>query len=120
MSTDIFSSNTLSAGTITTTTSANAFSINAAPTYTITTTPGTGIIGANANSLTDLSSSLKVTGNLILNGLDVDERLRSIEKLLQMPDRDAKMEEKYKELRKLADQYNELLEKLRVWDALKS
>lgn len=83
--------------------------------------------GINTISPIDLSvgknkitSSLEVKGKIIHNGLDLDDRLERIEKMLQMPTRDAIMEEKYAELRELSEQYDNLLAQLKTFEMLKS
>lgn len=65
---------------------------------------------------TEQISAEKIT----LNGEDLNERLIRIEKALQMPLRDVTMEQKYAELKELANQYNNMLESLCSWDTLKS
>ena len=64
-------------------------------------------------------ATLEVNGSVKINGLDLEERLSTIEKVLQIPQRDVTMESKYPKLKKLYEEYMRELEKLRTWDALK-
>lgn len=64
-------------------------------------------------------SSLEVKGSLVLNGLDIEERLKTIEKVLGLPERDATMEAKYPSLKKKYDEYVNALAKYRTFDAIK-
>ena len=40
-------------------------------------------------------AALEVKGKMILNGLDLEERLKTMEKVLQIPERDVKLEKKH-------------------------
>lgn len=64
-------------------------------------------------------SSLEVRGKIIHNGKDLEERLSVIEKILQIPERDVKLEQKYPNLKKLYDEYIKALSKARMWESLK-
>jgi len=64
-------------------------------------------------------SSLEVKGKIIHNGIDLEERLSIIEKVLMIPERDIEMEKKYPKLKKMYDQYIKELSKYRMWDELK-
>ena len=64
-------------------------------------------------------ASLEVSGKVVINGLDLEERLKTIEKVLMIPERDAKMEAKYPSLKKKYDEYIKQLEKYRMWDSIK-
>lgn len=64
-------------------------------------------------------ASLDVKGRMVLNGKDLEERLDTIEKVLQIPERDVKLEKKHPKLKKLYDQYIHELEKYRTWDRIK-
>jgi hypothetical protein len=64
-------------------------------------------------------TSLDVRGKMILNGQDLEERLSVIEKVLQIPERDAKLESKHPKLKKLYDEYIKELSKARMWESLK-
>jgi hypothetical protein len=62
---------------------------------------------------------LEVKGRLVLNGQDLEERLNTIEKVLQIPERDVKLEKKYPKLKKLYDEYIAALGKYRTFEAIK-
>ncbi len=64
-------------------------------------------------------ASLEVKGKVIINGLDLEERLKTIERVLMIPERDATMEAKYPSLKKKYDEYIKYLEKYRMWDTIK-
>lgn len=64
-------------------------------------------------------SSLEVKGKIIHNGRDLEERLKTIETVLQIPERDVKLEAKYPKLKKMYDEYIKELGKARMWESLK-
>ena len=64
-------------------------------------------------------ASLEVKGRLIHNGQDLEERLKTIEKVLQIPERDVKLEAKHPKLKELYDAYMHALGKYRTWEAIK-
>ena len=64
-------------------------------------------------------AALEVKGKMILNGLDLEERLTTIEKVLQIPERDVKLEKKHPKLKKLYDEYVAALGKYRTFEAIK-
>ena len=64
-------------------------------------------------------ATLEVKGNLVINGRDLEERLNTIEKVLQIPERDVKLEAKHPKLKELYDAYIHALGKYRTWDAIK-
>jgi hypothetical protein len=64
-------------------------------------------------------ATLTVKGNVVINGIDLEERLNTIEKVLYIPQRDATMEAKYPKLKKLHDQYMHELEKYKTWERVK-
>ncbi len=64
-------------------------------------------------------SSLEVKGKIIHNGVDLEERLKTIEKVLMIPERDVKLEKNYPKLKKLYDEYINELSKAKMWEALK-
>lgn len=64
-------------------------------------------------------AALEVKGKMILNGLDLEERLTTIEKVLQIPERDVKLEKKHPKLKKLYDEYINALGKYRTFEAIK-
>ena len=62
---------------------------------------------------------LEVKGRMVLNGVDLEERLKTIEKVLQIPERDVKLEKKHPKLKKLYDEYINALGKYRTFEAIK-
>ena len=62
---------------------------------------------------------LEVKGRLVLNGVDLEERLNTIEKVLSIPERDVRIEEKHPKLKKLYDEYIAALGKYRTFEAIK-
>ena len=64
-------------------------------------------------------AALEVKGNVVINGVDLEERLNTIEKVLQIPTRDVIMEEKHPKLAELYKQYMHELEKYKTWDRIK-
>ncbi len=106
------------------------------PTYQISSPTGTagtfltsGLNGTSWSNTTSYNStvmtvtgdpaSLDVKGNIIHNGRDLEERLKTIEKVLMIPERDVKMEKKYPKLKKLYDEYIKELSKARMWESIK-
>lgn len=65
------------------------------------------------------SATLEVNGSVKINGIDLEERLKIIERLLTIPERDATMEAKYPSLKKKFDDYINTLEKYRTFERLK-
>jgi hypothetical protein len=127
-------------------TSNNAVVNNPIP--TITTTTGTGIIPSNGSFITTNGTGqlyhnypnssfklgntadqiltaktdpaeLEVKGRVVINGVDLEERLRNIEKVLLIPERDVKLEAKHPKLKKLYDEYMAALGKYRTFESLK-
>mgnify|MGYP003343229692 CR=1 FL=1 len=64
-------------------------------------------------------ATLEVKGSFKFNGVDLEERLNTIETLLQIPTRDVTMEAKYPKLAELYKQYMHELEKYKTWDRIK-
>jgi hypothetical protein len=64
-------------------------------------------------------ASLEVKGKVVINGVDLEERLKTIEKVLQIPERDVKLEKKHPKLKKLYDEYINALGKYRTFEAIK-
>ena len=62
---------------------------------------------------------LEVKGRMVINGRDLEERLATIEKVLQIPERDVILEKKHPKLKKLYDEYIAALGKYRTFDAIK-
>lgn len=56
---------------------------------------------------------------MVLNGQDLEERLKTIEEVLHIPERDVILEEKYPKLKKMYDDYIRTLKKYRTWGGLK-
>ncbi len=69
--------------------------------------------------VTNDPASLEVKGKIIHNGKDLEERLSLIEKVLNIPERDVKLEAKYPKLKKMYDDYIKELSKARMWESLK-
>jgi hypothetical protein len=65
------------------------------------------------------SATLEVKGNVVINGVDLEERLTTIEKVLQIPERDVKLEKKHPKLKKMYDEYIQALGKYRTFEAIK-
>jgi hypothetical protein len=63
--------------------------------------------------------TIEVKGNMVINGIDLEERLNTIEKVLQIPERDVKLERKHPKLKKLYDDYINALGKYRTFEAIK-
>lgn len=82
---------------------------------------GTSWTNSTDNILTvkNNPAGLDVKGKVIINGLDLEERLKTIEKVLMIPERDAKMEAKYPSLKKKYDEYINALGKYRTFEAIK-
>jgi hypothetical protein len=64
-------------------------------------------------------AELEVKGRMVLNGQDLEERLKTIEKVLMIPERDVKLEKKYPKLKRLHDEYVATLGKYRTFEAIK-
>jgi hypothetical protein len=54
-----------------------------------------------------------------MNGVNLEKRLSTIEQVLNIPTRDATMEEKYPKLKKIYEEYITELEKYKTWDNIK-
>jgi hypothetical protein len=64
-------------------------------------------------------ATIEVKGNMVINGRDLEERLNTIETVLQIPERDVKLEKKHPKLKKLYDEYIQALGKYRTFEAIK-
>lgn len=64
-------------------------------------------------------AELEVKGRMVINGRDLEERLNTIEKVLQIPERDVKLEKKHPKLKKLYDEYINALGKYRTFESIK-
>ena len=62
---------------------------------------------------------LEVKGRMVLNGQDLEERLKTIERVLTIPERDVILEKKHPKLKKLYDEYIAALGKYRTFEAIK-
>ncbi len=78
-----------------------------------TTTTDTVLV-ANQNP-----ASLEVKGRMVINGRDLEERLDTIETVLQIPERDVKLEKNYPKLKKMYEDYIKELSKARMWESIK-
>ena len=65
------------------------------------------------------AATLEVKGNIVMNGVDLDERLKTIEKVLQIPTRDVTMEAKHPKLKELYEAYMNELDKYKTWHRIK-
>ena len=65
------------------------------------------------------SATLDVKGNVVINGVDLEERLSTIETLLFIPTRDVKLEAMYPKLKEIYQQYMNELEKYKTFERLK-
>jgi hypothetical protein len=85
-------------------------------------TTGTSIANPYDAALTISQSNppeLEVKGKLVLNGQDLEERLNTIEKVLNIPERDVKLEAKHPKLKKMYNDYIKELSKYRMWETIK-
>jgi hypothetical protein len=64
-------------------------------------------------------ATLNVKGKVVINDRDLEERLNTIEKVLQIPERDVILEKKHPKLKKLYDDYINALGKYRTFEAIK-
>ncbi len=64
-------------------------------------------------------AALEVKGKLKINGVDLEERLSTIEQVLQIPTRDVTMENKYPKLAELYKKYMHELEKYKTFERIK-
>ena len=92
--------------------------------YTTNTT--VGINGTSWNTNNEVikinqttPATIEVKGNMVINGRDLEERLDTIEKVLQIPERDVKLESKHPKLKKMYDDYIKALAKYRTFEAIK-
>ena len=130
-------------GTVTLTSSTSSIGYGAIPSLTVGqvyTTTGTGASNW-ANPSTQFNNSngkpimtvpagtdeivlekdatLTVKGKVVINDRDLEERLNTIEKVLQIPEKDVILEKKHPKLKKLYDEYIKELAKYRMWNAIK-
>jgi lipopolysaccharide export system protein LptC len=77
-------------------------------------------IPANSNEVVlEKTATLEVKGTVMINGQDLEERLNTIETVLQIPTRDVTLEAKYPKLGNLYKQYMRELEKYKTWERVK-
>jgi len=105
--------NTLNNISVGSTDSSSSYIMSNGSTYTWT-TPYDSVMTVRSEP-----ASLEVKGNVVINGRDLEERLSTIEKVLQIPERDVKLEAKHPKLKELYDAYIHALGKYRTWDAIK-
>lgn len=67
----------------------------------------------------DKKATLEVNGTVMINGMDLDERLKTIEQVLCIPQRDVTMEAKHPKLKQLYEQYMHELAKYKTWERIK-
>jgi hypothetical protein len=87
--------------------------------YTNTWTTGTTVPNEAIRINQTNPPTVDIKGNLVLNGQDLEERLNTIEKVLQIPERDVILEKKHPKLKKLYDEYINALGKYRTFEAIK-
>lgn len=99
--------------------------------YTTNTTSGQFVFsgGSNGTSWTNSTDNvmkvnqnppeLEVKGRMVINGVDLEERLKTIERVLTIPERDVKLEAKHPKLKKLYDEYIHALAKYRTFESIK-
>ena len=81
-------------------------------TGTVNTNPALIVKGTNP-------PELEVKGRMVINGRDLEERLNTIEKVLQIPERDVILEKKHPKLKKLYEEYINELSKYKMWQSIK-
>ena len=79
---------------------------------TVNTNPAIIVKGTNP-------PELEVKGRMVINGRDLEERLNTIEKVLQIPERDVILEKKHPKLKKLYEEYINELSKYKMWQSIK-
>lgn len=92
--------------------------------------PSTNFTSSNGNAVMTMpygedkivvaeKAALEVKGKMVLNGMDLEERLNTIETVLQIPTRDVTIEAKHPKLAELYKEYMHELEKYKTWDRIK-
>ena len=84
-----------------------------------TSSPATLKVADGVMTVSGDPASLEVKGKVVINGQDLEERLTTIEKVLQIPERDVILEAKHPKLKELYDQYIHALGKYRTWESIK-
>jgi len=106
---------------LTNTTVPNSAYLTSTGTNTVWTT-GTSVANPYDAAMTIKQTNppeLEVKGRMVINGRDLEERLDTIEKVLQIPERDVILERKHPKLKKLYDEYITALGKYRTFEAIK-
>ena len=107
----------------TTNTTANQFYTTGTSGQFLTSTGSNGTSWATPNDnimvVKNNPPELEVKGRLVLNGQDLEERLKTIEKVLTIPERDVILEAKHPKLKKMYDDYINALGKYRTFEAIK-
>jgi len=84
---------------------------------------GVGLSANSAKSNLSVSGDAIISGELIVKGVSLTERLDTIEKRLAILNVNLKLEDKWEELKTLGDRYRELekdiLEKEEIWNIIK-
>ena len=88
-------------------------------TYATSTISPSYSMGDNVLTVNGSDASLTVKGKVVINGVDLEERLKTIESVLQIPERDVILEKKHPKLKKLYDEYIQALGKYRTFEAIK-
>lgn len=110
-----------------TTTTNNPYVINGKNTITSTSIGTATTITNNTNPsliqpytfIDTISPTVTIKGQLVLNGQDLEERLKTIEKLLLIPERDVTLEVKYPKLKEKYEDYIKTLSQYRTWESIK-
>ena len=76
-------------------------------------------LGDHILTVKQAPATMEVKGNVVINGIDLEERLKTIEKVLLIPERDVILEQKHPKLKKLYDEYINALGKYRTFEAIK-
>ena len=105
----------------------NVYTTNTTAGQFLTSTGSNGTTWANSTVGTNPALTIKQTnppelevkGRMVINGRDLEERLNTIEKVLQIPERDVKLEKKHPKLKKLYDEYINELSKYKMWHSIK-
>ena len=104
-------------------TAGHVFTTNTTAGQFLTSTGSNGTSWSNPSDnvmvVSNNPAALEVKGKMIINGKDLEERLDTIEKVLQIPERDVKLEKKHPKLKKLYDEYIAALGKYRTFEAIK-
>jgi hypothetical protein len=90
--------------------------------FLTTATNGTSWVNPNSEVMRINQTNpptIEVKGNMVINGRDLEERLNTIEKVLQIPERDVILERKHPKLKKMYEDYIKELSKYRMWETIK-